>query len=37
VRGPHAAALLNATGADQLHARATDPGVIAALRAAVSG
>jgi len=35
VRAPHARDLLNATGADQLHARATDPGVIAALRAAV--
>jgi copper homeostasis protein len=36
VRAPHARALLNATGAGELHARATDPGVIAALRAAVS-
>jgi copper homeostasis protein len=35
VRAPHARALLNETGASQLHARATDPGVIAALRAAV--
>jgi copper homeostasis protein len=35
VRAPHARDLLNATGASQLHARATDPGVIAALRAAV--
>jgi copper homeostasis protein len=36
VRAPHARALLNETGVGQLHARATDPGVIAALRAAVS-